>query len=264
MKAFFLRAPRFLGRLASGVAALALLVLGGCQKKQVQPPLVVVTTGENAPFSMSDRQKSLSGFDIDLINEIAKSMGRTVDIRCVPFDAMIQAVRSKQADIAIGAISITKEREELVTFSPAYHMCDFALLMLEETSGEIEDLVGTPIAVRRGTWQETAVKEKWLHVPNLVVRSETHATAEDIVTKLRSGEFKAFVLNSDEARYVAKKTKGLKVIPLDLGMQGFGIATAKDSIYSQDIANYVTAHKEDVIKNLEVKWFSAASDTKKS
>lgn len=262
MKAFFLRAPRFLGRLASGLAAVAVLVLGGCQKKQTQPPLVVFTTGENAPFSMSDRQKNLSGFDIDLIHQIAASMGRTVELKCVPFDAMIQSVRSKQADVAIGAISITKEREELVTFSPAYHMCDFAMLMLEETSSKIEDLVGAPIAVRTGSWQEKAVKEKWLNVPNLLVRSETHLTADDVITKLKSGEFKAFVLNSDEAKFITSKVEGFKIVPLDLGMQGLGIATAKDSIYSQDIANYINEHKED-IKKLEVKWFSAASATKK-
>lgn len=262
MKTFFSKGPRSLRRVISGVAALSMLMLGGCQKEQKQPPLVVVTTGENAPFSMSDRQGNVSGFDIDLIKMIATSMGRTVEIKCVPFDAMIQTVRSKQADVAIGAISVTKEREELVTFSPVYHACDFALLMLEDTSSEITDLVGAPIAVRTGSWQEKAVKEKWIDIPNLLVRSEVHLTADDIVTKLKSGEFKAFVLNSDEAKFIAK-SEGFKIVPLDLGMHGLGIVTAKDSIYSKDIADYVNEHKDSEIKDLEVKWFSAASAAKK-
>lgn len=257
MKGFFSRASRVLGRALSGLAVAATLWLGGC-KQQKAPPLVVLTTGENAPFSMVDKEGKLSGFDIDLIHMIAESMNREVELKCVPFDAMIQTVRSKQADVAIGAISITKEREELVAFSPAYHMCDFALLMLSSSSEDIESLVGAPVAVRTGTWQEKAVKEKWIDVPNLLVRSETHLTVDDITMKLKSGEFKAFVLNSDEAKHIASKTEGLKIVPLDLGMQGMGVATAKDSIYSQDIANYINNHKNE-IKDLEVKWFSAAS-----
>lgn len=233
------------------------LFFSGCTKKE--PPLVILTTGENAPFSMVDKEGKLSGFDIDLIHMIADSMGRKIELKCVSFDEMIKSVQAKQGDIAIGAISITEDREKLVDFSPVYHSSGFVLLMLENTSGDLKDLSNKLIGVRKGTWQERVVKTSWADIPNLFVQSMDRLPIEDIITKLHSGDLIACILDADEAKFILDKNNGFKIVPLDVGILGMGIATAKGSIYSKDISDFINKNKED-IKKLEVKWFSAASN----
>jgi polar amino acid transport system substrate-binding protein len=232
-------------------------MLSGCGQKE--PPLVVLTTGEVAPFSMKDKNDNLTGFDIELVNLLAETLGRDVEWKCVRFDDIIKQVQAKRADIGIGAISITEDREQSVNFSPAYHIGGFALLMLEGTSDNLEDLISKKFGVRQGTWQEKAIKTAWADKPNLFVQSFGSQSTEDILAKLRSGELVAFVLDADEAKHIVDNNNGLKIVPLDIGVLGMGIVTAKGSIYSSQVADFFEKHVEQVRK-LETKWFSAASN----
>lgn len=228
------------------------MILSGCSKKE--PPLVVLTTGENAPFSMKDEKGELSGFDIDLIRMIAASMNRELELKCVPFDSIIDDIRTKRADMAIGSISITEDRTNLVDFSPAYHHSGFSLVMLGTTSSNLKDLSNKMIAVRKGTWQERAVKTTWADLPNLFVQSFDHLTINDIITKLRNGEVCAVIVDNDEANYIVNRNADLKIVALDVGTLGMGIITSQNSIYSQPVKDFIERHSNE-IHDLEVKWF---------
>lgn len=251
---------------ASFMCAVALM-FSGCTKKE--PPLVVLTTGENAPFSMCDEKGNFSGFDIDLIRMIAGSMNRELVFKQVPFSEMIDGVRTRKGDIAIGAISITEERSKQVDFSPAYHQGSFCLLMLKSTSSEIKDLKNQKVGVRRGTWQEKAVKTAWADLPNIFIESneDDKLPIATIVDRLMSAEWSAVVLDLDEANYIRwlygnKNNDGsvpeLKIVPLDIGSLGMGIATAPASIYSKPVTEFIEQHSEDIQK-LAYKWFSSLS-----
>lgn len=240
----------------SSILCILAVFFSCCTKKE--PPLVVLTTGENAPFSMKNEKGELVGFDIELIRMIAGSMHRGVELKCLPFDELIDAIQTRKGDVAIGDISITEDRERLVDFSPAYHQSGFCLLMLDTTSGELKDLSNKMIGVRKGTWQEKAVKTSWADLPNLFVQSFDHLTIPDIVAKLRSGDLAACILDTDEAQYIVNNNKDLKIVALPaVGMLGIGVITCQGSIYSKPIREFIEKHPSE-INALKVKWFSPA------
>ena len=55
-----------------------------------------------APFGFKDKDSGkLAGFDIDIINAIAKEEGIEADIQNLNFDALLPALQSNTIDIAI-------------------------------------------------------------------------------------------------------------------------------------------------------------------
>ena len=88
-----------------------------------------VATGRNAPFVISEGGQ-LSGFSIDLWNELARRM--RVEFTWIEVGLskdLIQAVRRGDADVAISVISITDEREKLVDFAQAYFDAGLQILV---------------------------------------------------------------------------------------------------------------------------------------
>ena len=83
------------------------------------PPLRVVTIA-TAPFVLP-RTDPPAGFSVDLWNEVARRMhvGFTWQIVRDPAQ-LLSAVQSHEADVAIGAIPVTPESEQVVDFSVPY------------------------------------------------------------------------------------------------------------------------------------------------
>jgi ABC-type amino acid transport substrate-binding protein len=231
-----------------------LMLFSGCAKKQ--PPLVVLTTGETVPFSMVGEDGELTGFDIDLVRLFAKSIKRDVEFRRLPFNEVLTGIQSRSGELAVAAISVTENRKTLFKFSEPYHESGFVLILLESSSSDLNDLSNNKkmIGVRKGTWQETAVKSQWVKIPNLFVQSlEGHISATEIVSKLRSGDLACFILDADEARYIVAHNNGLKVAPLDVGSLSMAAAFPQGSPFLDDFNHFLLAANID---DLKVKWFS--------
>jgi ABC-type amino acid transport substrate-binding protein len=83
---------------------------------------ITVVVKPVAPFVIEQDGK-LSGYSIDLWNEVARTAGWT-DVEFKTVDTvpeMIDALKSGQADVGVGALSITAEREKEIDFSHPFY-----------------------------------------------------------------------------------------------------------------------------------------------
>ena len=83
---------------------------------------IVVVVKPVAPFVI-DEDGKFSGYSIDLWNEVARKAGWT-DFEYKKVDnvpEMLEALRSGQADVAVGALSITSERTKEIDFSHPFY-----------------------------------------------------------------------------------------------------------------------------------------------
>ncbi len=80
---------------------------------------VRIVTSLYEPFVMFKDGK-LVGFDIDLINEICKQNHLTYSITITSFQDIFTQIEKGTADMAIGCIYVTEEREEIFQFSKSY------------------------------------------------------------------------------------------------------------------------------------------------
>jgi len=93
---------------------------------------LVVATGRYFPPMFDCSQNVPVGFDIDLINEIAKDIGKKgVKFIC---NGTIAPVSRNEADLGIGAITITEGRKKFVEFSDYYYKTFQNILVHKENN----------------------------------------------------------------------------------------------------------------------------------
>lgn len=86
-----------------------------------EPVIQVGTEASFAPFSFKEGN-TLKGFDIDVMEAVAKEIGVKVNWHPMSLDSVIQALATNQLDLAAASMSITAERQKKVDFSiPYYH-----------------------------------------------------------------------------------------------------------------------------------------------
>jgi cyclohexadienyl dehydratase len=81
--------------------------------------LTVGTTGDYTPFSLATKQGPV-GFDIELIKQIAKRLGRSTCFVKTSWPTLMHDMQQHKFDLAISGISITKERKKIAYFSLPY------------------------------------------------------------------------------------------------------------------------------------------------
>lgn len=102
----------------------------------------------NVPWEFQDAQGKFVGFEIDLVNEVAKRNGKTVQIENIPFNGLFPAVQSGRIQIAISSITITPKRLESLAFAQPYYDSDQSLSVLKTSKiNTLTDLTGKTVGV---------------------------------------------------------------------------------------------------------------------
>ena len=78
-----------------------------------------------------------SGFEIDLLTEWANRRNYRMEFLFMEFASQIPAVQTGKADLSIGSISATEERQKNVLFSDGYY---FARILFYTRKGELEKI----------------------------------------------------------------------------------------------------------------------------
>lgn len=212
-----------------------------------------------APFEFMDEQtKTLTGFDIELIDAIAKAEGYTIEVSTMPFDALIPALMTNTIDVALSAITITEERQKRVSFSDPYYESGLTILIREGDKDKIKsenDLQNQHICVQIGT-TGAYYSEK---VPGAVVTNFN--SAPESYLELKAGGCIAAINDKPVNDYYLATTKssGIISLPGTLSAENYGIAIRKGN---EDIVNLVNAGFDKIkadgtYEKLYQKWFKS-------
>ena len=102
------------------VAVTCLGAKGAVAQDAAEGKVLRVAVKPIAPFVFK-HETELSGFSIDLWNALAQSLKvETTWVEVTTVGDQLQAVKSGKADAAIAAISITRERENIIDFTQPY------------------------------------------------------------------------------------------------------------------------------------------------
>lgn len=102
---------------------------------------LIVGVSPIAPFAMQDGNGKWTGLTIELWEDMAADMGVEYEYILQPLAANIQSVHLRETDVALGAISITEAREQLVDFSHTYFTSGLGIITKQTQSFSVFDIL---------------------------------------------------------------------------------------------------------------------------
>ncbi|MEM8614515.1 MAG: transporter substrate-binding domain-containing protein, partial [Cyanobacteria bacterium P01_H01_bin.105] len=165
------------------------LVLPGVAQPQT---LLMGTEADYVPFayhqSTGGEPEEIIGFDIDVARSIADSLGVTLQIKEMPFDELLPALKSGELDFAIAAITPTDERQLQYDFSEPYFEVRHALVSPRlKPLRTVDDLRGHRMVVQQGSVQETEALRHLSEGFGIGIELFAVPTMTDMIAALKAG-----------------------------------------------------------------------------
>ncbi|MEZ2718454.1 amino acid ABC transporter substrate-binding protein [Niallia circulans] len=95
--------------------------------------LIVGTEGTYPPFTFHDNSGKLTGFDVEISQEVAKRLGVKAEFKETQWDAMFAGLDAKRFDMIANQVGINDERKAKYAFSDPY-ISSAAVLITREDS----------------------------------------------------------------------------------------------------------------------------------
>jgi polar amino acid transport system substrate-binding protein len=210
-----------------------------------------------------DESGAFTGFDIDLMTEIAKRMGVELEWTDMPFDSLIAAVQEGKIDMSISCFNYTEERDAMVDFSEPYYTSEDAFLVTEDFAGTItnpEDVAGYKIGVQSGTVQDDWVTTELIDAGLMdEANLSRYERVDQAALDLEAGRIEVLVADSVPAQALMDQFGGLKIIYEGMLYTGpINIVLPEGSTALQDEINSIISDLKDegFIDDLAVKYFS--------
>ncbi|MUK87741.1 transporter substrate-binding domain-containing protein [Ornithinibacillus sp. L9] len=106
--------------------------------------LTVGTEGTYPPFTFHNEQDELTGYDVEVIREVADRMGLEVEFQETQWDAMFAGLNSERFDLIANQVGIREDRLENYDFSIPYTISSPVIVVPEDNTdiNSFEDLEG--------------------------------------------------------------------------------------------------------------------------
>jgi polar amino acid transport system substrate-binding protein len=203
---------------------LAVLTFGLSGLVQAQEVLRVATDPTFPPFEYTEGGKRV-GFDVELIEAIAKVLNRRVEWTDIDFKGLIPGLLAKRFDVAASAIYITDDRKKVVDFTDSYYPGGL-VIMTAKSDQRIQgpgDLKGKKVAVQVGTKSVNFLKENFPSVERIEVEKN-----QEMFQLVEVGRADAAVTGKPAAKLYARTRGTLQVVETQLTVEEYGYALRKD------------------------------------
>lgn len=251
----------------SAIAALALMAavgapslcaaadtLAAIKEKGV---MTVGNSGSYPPFEyMADGK--LTGFDVDLANELGKRMGVKIEWTIIDFKGIIAGLVAKRTDVLISAITRTPDRAKQVLFSEPYYNAGIGAAVLKSSDiKKPEDLKDKTVGMQVGSSGERYVKTE---LKDVVTKIKLYDDFVLAVNDLKNKRVDAVVNPLPTLRYNTKNDPNITITPT-WNQSDVGINTRMDdTALMAEINKHLAAMKADgFLASIDKKWFGAAA-----
>ncbi|WP_329788489.1 basic amino acid ABC transporter substrate-binding protein [Lentzea sp. DG1S-22] len=254
---------------------LAVMAASGCATPVNQPAgnsgvtlvqsgkLVTCTHLSYKPFQYSEGDKTV-GFDVDLVDLVAKDLGVTQQIFDTPFETITSGTSfsANQCDLAAAGMTITDERKQAIDFSDPYFDASQALLVKKGSNiKSLADLKGKKLGVQQDTTGEKYGNDNAAANGYTVVQFEDLPLSE---TAVRTGAVDA-VINDNGVLYdYAKAFPDTEVTTEFETGEKYGIGLKKGNTALQAKVNEVLkkAKENGEYDKIYEKWFGKKPTSK--
>lgn len=235
---------------------------GSLARVKAAGKILVGTDDTYPPFEFRDDKNQLIGFDVDLMNEIAKRLGVKAEFVPTAWDGIIPSLEAKKFDAIISGMNITEERQKAVNFSQPYVAAGQVIVVRKDnnTIKKLEDLVGKVVAVQIGTTNEEEAKKI-----KGIKQVKTFNTFVDAFTDVANKRSDATIADEPVGKYyLTQKPDVFKIVGDAFARAPMGIAVRKEDKELLDAINKALADmkKDGTFATISKKWFGEVMSDK--
>jgi ABC-type amino acid transport substrate-binding protein len=223
--------------------------------------ILIGTSPDFPPYESVDASGKIVGFDVDLMDEIAKRMGVTNKWQDMPFDVTIATLQQGKVDISVSTHQKTPDNSKQVDFTIEYEPATTVFMERNDENIQLtkpEDVAKYKVGVQTG-----GTNEKWLQ-DHLVATGmmpaanlKTYERADAALLDLVNGRLDLITSEGNTgAVYAKQKPVKIAYITTKMNASNYVIAVPKgwDDL-RQTFDAIITAIKDDgTLKKLEEKW----------
>ena len=214
------------------IILIALIALGGCKKNTNE--LIMVTEAGFAPYEYYDGGEVV-GVDVDIAKEIAKYLGKTLVVKDIAFDSIINEVKTGKADFGAAGISYSDDRAKNVDFSINYSVSKQVVIVSNNSNiNNVNNISNKKIAVQLGSIADTYVTENFKNAS--IVRQKKYLAA---IEDLKAGKVDCVVMDELPAKEIVSTNSGIKILDGSLTNDSYGMVVKKGNKELLDAINTV-------------------------
>lgn len=189
-------------------AGLATLMTG---QALAQAPIRTAVDGTFSPHAFPNLAAGgVQGFNIDLFQEVARRLGRPIEITSTQFSGIIPALNAGTYDFIAAPVTVTKERAESLLFTEGYLDTDFRLVTRRGDAAitDLTSLRDKVVSVNRGS-----VYESWAKSMEATVgwKVEAFGTQTDAVQAVIAGRAVANITAETVAAFAVRNNPQIKL-----------------------------------------------------
>lgn len=209
------------------------------------------------PYGFIDEKGQTVGYDVDFARYIAQYIVKSPDrFEIVPVTTSNRLIKAAtgEADIVISTITITPQREEIVSFSIPYDIAGQAVLVKSNSSiKSLSDLAGQTVGVIFGSTAENNMKTM---VPTANLRG--FRSYPDAYKALKAGKINAITSDDTILNGFVIDDPTVKLLPKRYSNEPYGIAFKKGptTIKLKENIDFAIEdmQQKNVIPRLRKKW----------
>jgi glutamine transport system substrate-binding protein len=249
------------------ILAVSMFILSACgnNSQDASSTIKTLNVGTEATFAPFEYMKkgNVVGFDVDLLNAVAKEAGYKVDIKNTGWDAMLAGVQGSDLDIGMAGITVNKDRLQTYDFSNPYFESTNMIVMKKGTSiKNANDLIGKKVGVQNGTTGQSAAESILGKNNKNISKYETTAMA---FMSLENGDVDAVVNDNTVVNEYVKNNKDKNVVSIEdrehFKSEFYGIMFPKGSNLKPKFDKALTKVLGDgTYEKLYKKWFGKEPD----
>jgi len=238
------------------VLAGSLGLASGLALAQAKAPIKTGVDATFAPHAMPRLGGGIEGFNVDLGNEIARRLGRPIQIDGTEFSALIPGMNAKKYDFVLAPTTATPERAKSMLFSEGYMETDYRFLQKkgDKAIRALEDLKGQTISLNKGSAYETWARQ---NAEKYGFKFDVYGTNADAVQAVLSGRADTNLAGHTVVMWAAKNNS--QVVPTYTHKTGLVWAVAfriDDKAGRAEVNNAIKCMKKDgTIAKLHERWF---------
>jgi ABC-type amino acid transport substrate-binding protein len=204
------------------------------------------------PFEFG-RAPDYEGFDVDIVNEVAKRLDLEPKFVKTPFDPIFRNLAQGRFDMVASSTTITPERERTVDFSDPYFPANQSLMVKRGSDIKTEgDLAGKRVAAQLGTTGADYAKKE---VDAETVR--TYDLIDDAFKALQADQVDAVIADFPVTKYAERSKPDLVVVKTIETGEEYGLGFAKESTTLRERVNKALQEMKDdgTYTRIYKKWF---------